>query len=38
MSQLQTQKGGEGTDSDEVWTITDPSAILVIYASLRKDV
>jgi hypothetical protein len=29
------QEGGEGTDSEEVWMITDPSAILVICASLR---
>src|SRR6266700_7410621 len=30
------QEGGAGTDSEEVWMITDPSAILVIGASLRK--
>src|SRR5205823_14030464 len=30
------QDGSEGTDSAEVWIHTDPSAILVICASLRE--
>src|SRR5260221_12030397 len=30
------QEGVEGTDSAEVWICTDPSAILVICASLRE--
>src|SRR5260370_30048151 len=30
------QAGVERTDSAEVWICTDPSAILVIYASLRE--
>src|SRR2546430_1815880 len=32
------QDGVEGTDSAEVWMITDPSAILVICTSLRESV
>src|SRR5207248_3389995 len=32
------QEGVEGTDSEEVWICTDPSAILVICASLRESV
>src|SRR5205823_7000752 len=32
------QEGVEGTDSAEVWMITDPSAILVICTSLRESV
>ncbi len=30
------QEGVEGTGSEEVWMITAPSAILVIWASLRE--
>src|SRR5260221_14499721 len=29
-----SQQGGEGTDSEEVWMITEESAILVMYTSL----
>jgi hypothetical protein len=32
------QDGVEGTDSEEVYMITDPSAILVIYDFLREFV
>src|SRR5579864_1048566 len=32
------QEGVEGADSEEVWMITDPSAILVICASLMEGV
>src|SRR2546421_7547432 len=32
------QDGVEGTDSAEVWMITDPSAILIICTSLRESV
>src|SRR5205085_11957709 len=32
------QEGVEGTDSEKLWMITDPSAILVICTSLRKSV
>ena len=32
------QEGVEGIDSEEVWIITDPSAILVICTSLRESV
>src|SRR6266699_257624 len=32
------QEGVAGTDSEEVWICTDPSAILVICASLRESV
>jgi hypothetical protein len=31
------QAGAEGTDSEEVWMITDPSAILVICTSLKES-
>jgi hypothetical protein len=32
------QEGVEGTDSEEVWIMTDPSAILLICTSLRESV
>jgi hypothetical protein len=32
------QEGVEGTDSEEVWMITDPSVILVICTSLRESI
>src|SRR2546428_11637604 len=31
-------EGGEGTDSEEVWIITDPSAIVFMCASLMESV